>query len=88
MQEDADHGISHENVKSELQSTFGVSEEEFVGMNCLNPDFLSYQLDKSRQNLGLETIDLVSLHNPENFLNKDGLLQADLYEMIGRAFER
>jgi aryl-alcohol dehydrogenase-like predicted oxidoreductase len=34
-------------------------------MHCISPTFLDDQLDRSRQNLQLETIDLLYLHNPE-----------------------
>ena len=33
-------------------------------MHCLNPLFLAAQFEQSRTNLGLETIDLLYLHNP------------------------
>lgn len=33
------------------------------GMHCMNPAFLDDQLNQSRRNLGLETIDLMYLHN-------------------------
>lgn len=35
------------------------------GMHSMAPDFLSHQIDRSRENLGLETIDVFYLHNPE-----------------------
>jgi aryl-alcohol dehydrogenase-like predicted oxidoreductase len=43
-----------------------LSEEEFVaGCHAMPPRFLADQLERSRANLGLETIDLFYLHNPE-----------------------
>src|SRR5206468_8272206 len=40
--------------------------EELAGhMHCIAPAFLENQLERSRNNLGLETIDLYYLHNPE-----------------------
>lgn len=86
VQEDADFGVSFDKVKSEAIEKLGVKQEEFFGQNCLNPKFLAYQLEKSRANLGLETIDLVNLHNPENLLPYfDGKKQA-MYEIVGQAF--
>ena len=38
------------------------------GMHCLAPKFLANQIERSRSNLGLETIDLFYLHNPESQL--------------------
>lgn len=36
-----------------------------ANMHCMAPDFLSHQIDRSLANLGLETIDVFYLHNPE-----------------------
>ena len=38
------------------------------GMHCMAPNYLHDQLGRSRKNLGLETIDLFYLHNPETQL--------------------
>jgi len=35
------------------------------GMHCMAPRFLADQLERSRRNLGLETIDVFYVHNPE-----------------------
>jgi aryl-alcohol dehydrogenase-like predicted oxidoreductase len=37
-------------------------------MHCIAPDFLSFQIESSLENLGLETIDVYYLHNPETQL--------------------
>ncbi len=43
--------------------------EEIAGqMHAIAPDFLTDQIDRSLQNLGLETIDVFYLHNPETQL--------------------
>jgi len=39
------------------------------GMHSMVPDFLADQIDRSRANLGLATIDVFYLHNPETQLN-------------------
>lgn len=40
--------------------------EEFVGgVHCLSTPFVMNQLETSRRNLGLETIDIYFIHNPE-----------------------
>lgn len=42
----------------------GVRRDEiFSGCNCMSPAFLGDQLERSRQSLGLATIDLLYLHN-------------------------
>ena len=38
------------------------------GMHCMAPNYLHDQIERSRKNLGLETIDLFYLHNPETQL--------------------
>ena len=38
------------------------------GMHCMAPSYLADQLERSRQNLGLSTIDVFYLHNPESQL--------------------
>jgi len=36
------------------------------GMHCMAPAYLENQLERSRRNLGLETIDVFYVHNPES----------------------
>jgi aryl-alcohol dehydrogenase-like predicted oxidoreductase len=38
------------------------------GMHCMAPGYLENQIERSRQNLGLETIDVFYVHNPESQL--------------------
>lgn len=38
------------------------------GMHCIAPAYLENQMERSRKNLGLETIDVFYLHNPESQL--------------------
>lgn len=38
------------------------------GMHCMAPPYLENQIERSRRNLGLETIDVFYLHNPESQL--------------------
>jgi len=38
------------------------------GMHCMSPVYLENQIERSRGNLGLETIDLFYIHNPESQL--------------------
>jgi aryl-alcohol dehydrogenase-like predicted oxidoreductase len=40
-------------------------EEVVGGVHCLAPRFLADQIERSRRNLGLDTIDVYYLHNPE-----------------------
>ena len=43
-------------------------EDIIRGMHSMAPDFLADQIDRSSANLGLETIDVFYLHNPETQL--------------------
>jgi aryl-alcohol dehydrogenase-like predicted oxidoreductase len=45
-------------------------DEVVDGMHCISPRFLSDQIDRSRRNLGVSTIDLYYLHNPETQLGE------------------
>ena len=45
-------------------------DEVVDGVHCLSPRFLSDQIDRSRRNLGVATIDLYHLHNPETQLGE------------------
>lgn len=40
-------------------------EDVAGGIHCMHPDFIEDQLNRSRENLDLDTIDLLYLHNPE-----------------------
>jgi aryl-alcohol dehydrogenase-like predicted oxidoreductase len=40
------------------------------GMHCMSASYLSDQLERSRRNLGLETIDVFYVHNPETQLGE------------------
>ena len=43
-------------------------EDIVAGVHCLAPDYLRDQIARSRRNLGLETLDLYYVHNPEQQL--------------------
>jgi len=45
-------------------------EDVVDGVHCLAPRFLADQIDRSRRNLGVATIDLYYLHNPETQLGE------------------
>jgi aryl-alcohol dehydrogenase-like predicted oxidoreductase len=64
----------------------GLAEEDVVGgKHCLAPTFLRDQLERSRSNLGIETIDVFYLHNPETQLQ---YVSDDVfYDRIRAAFE-
>jgi len=55
------------------------------GMHSIAPRYLENQIERSRRNLGLETIDLFYLHNPESQLADSS--PAVFRERLKRAFE-
>jgi aryl-alcohol dehydrogenase-like predicted oxidoreductase len=61
--------------------------EKVVGRtHSIDPDFLADQIDRSRANLGVDTIDVFYLHNPETQL---GFLSREEFDAaLGRAFGR
>jgi aryl-alcohol dehydrogenase-like predicted oxidoreductase len=64
-----------------------LTPEHVVGkMHSMDPDFLADQIERSRANLGVDTIDVFYLHNPETQL---GFLTRDEFdERLLRAFAR
>ncbi|HJX00454.1 MAG TPA: aldo/keto reductase [Terriglobales bacterium] len=62
-----------------------IPREEFVGgMHCMAPSFLHDQIQRSRQNLQMDTIDVFYLHNPEQQLGE--ISQEAFYDRLRRAF--
>jgi len=47
-------------------------EEVVAGCHVISPKYLENQIDTSRRNLGLETLDIYYLHNPETQLSQVG----------------
>src|ERR1035438_3520748 len=59
-------------------------EDVFQGMHSMAPHFLTDQIERSRANLGVDTIDVFYLHNPETQLG--GRTPAELDAAIRGAF--
>lgn len=75
-----------EYVRREFIETEILHPDEIVaGGHCLAPRFLRYCLAKSRQNLGLRTIDIYYLHNPGQQLGS--VEYEELLRRIRAAFE-
>jgi uncharacterized protein YyaL (SSP411 family)/aryl-alcohol dehydrogenase-like predicted oxidoreductase len=61
--------------------------------HCIHPDFLADQLQRSMDRLGVETLDVCLLHNPEYFLSYGGgdnpinEIQDEFYRRIREAFQ-
>ncbi len=61
-------------------------EDLAQGQHCIAPEFLDDQLDQSLENLGLETLDLYYVHNPETQLAVRS--REDVYDQLEDAFVR
>jgi aryl-alcohol dehydrogenase-like predicted oxidoreductase len=59
-------------------------EDVVADAHCLAPGYLANQIERSRANLGLETIDVYYLHNPEQQL--DAITHEQLAERLRAAF--
>jgi aryl-alcohol dehydrogenase-like predicted oxidoreductase len=59
--------------------------EIFNGSHCMAPSYLEHQLNQSLQNLGLDSIDVYYIHNPEGQLG--GVLPEQFSRRIHAAFE-
>jgi aryl-alcohol dehydrogenase-like predicted oxidoreductase len=57
-----------------------------AGSHCMTPRYLENQLQQSLENLGLDTVDVYYVHNPETQLQEVSADEFD--ERLGRAFEQ
>jgi aryl-alcohol dehydrogenase-like predicted oxidoreductase len=71
-------------VREYLESGIIDPKELVGGMHCISPNYLNNQIDRSRRNLGLQTIDLFYLHNPETQLAE--VTREVFRERLKRAF--
>lgn len=68
-----------------LESGLVQPDDVAAGCHVMSPEYLADQIDVSRRNLGLETIDLYYIHNPETQLER-GTREA-FYRRLRGAFE-
>ncbi|NLV11349.1 aldo/keto reductase [Halomicrobium mukohataei] len=74
-------------VRSEYLDTGIVDSDDLVrGHHCIAPAFIEDQLDRSLENLGVDTIDLYYVHNPETQLEANS--RAAVYDQLEATFER
>lgn len=71
--------------KTYLQSGILKPEDVAQGCHAMSPSYLEDQLNRSLANLGLETIDIYYLHNPETQLEE--LEHSAFLDRMRRAFE-
>jgi aryl-alcohol dehydrogenase-like predicted oxidoreductase len=70
-----------------FQTEYGriVGGEDVIGSHCMTPAYIDHELQRSRANLGLETIDVYFVHNPESQVDVVG--EDAFYARIRTAFE-
>ena len=61
------------------------AEDVAAGCHVISPKYLANQIEVSRRNLGVETIDIYYLHNPETQLN--AVSREEFYPRLRTAFE-
>lgn len=61
-----------------------ITADEIVDGHCLSPRFIRSQIEQSRRNLGVETIDIYYIHNPESQLESIG--RTEFRDRLRRAF--
>ncbi len=54
------------------------------GGHCMTPAYLKHEVEQSRKNLGVETIDLYYVHNPETQLGE--MDEREFYTRLAKAF--
>ena len=74
-----------EYIREEYVENGLVPPNETVQANCMAPEFLRSQVRKSLENLGIDSIDLYYVHNPEKHLREASSEQ--LEGRLRRAFE-
>ncbi|WP_122089632.1 aldo/keto reductase [Halalkalicoccus subterraneus] len=74
-------------VREEYVDPGIVAREELArGSHCIAPDFIEDQLDRSLENLGIGTVDLYYVHNPETQL--EARSREAVYDQLEETFAR
>jgi aryl-alcohol dehydrogenase-like predicted oxidoreductase len=62
-----------------------ITPADFVaGCHCMTPKYIRHEVDQSRQNFGVETIDVYYVHNPETQMPEVG--EDEFYKRLTAAF--
>lgn len=83
-------GEPRRDVRRYFEETFvapGIADfsDLVAGSHCMTPRYLEHQINQSLKNLGLETLDVYYVHNPETQLRE--VARAEFDERIRLAFE-
>ena len=88
---DSEPPAGQEGVRAYVEETFvgpGVADwsDIVAGSHCMTPRYLAHQIEQSRRNLGVESIDVYYIHNPET---QAGVVARDEFEKrLRAAFEQ
>jgi aryl-alcohol dehydrogenase-like predicted oxidoreductase len=75
-------------VESQFVATGIVRDDDIAqGCHAMTPDYIRHQSQQSRANLGLETIDVYYLHNPETQLRERDIDREEFTTRMRAAFE-
>jgi aryl-alcohol dehydrogenase-like predicted oxidoreductase len=72
-------------IKENLIETGAARPDDIVDSHCMSRSYLEHQLSRSLQNLGVQTIDVYYIHNPETQL--DGVSRDEFIRRLRAAFE-
>jgi aryl-alcohol dehydrogenase-like predicted oxidoreductase len=72
-------------IKENLIETGAARAEDIVDSHCMSPSYLENQLTRSLENLGVDTIDVYYIHNPETQL--DAVSRDEFLNRLRAAFE-
>lgn len=83
---DCDEADADAWFEAEYTQSGVLAKGDVLSGHSLAPAYLLHELARSRANLGLSTLDVLFLHNPEHQLEW-GVPEAEFYHRIERAFE-
>ncbi|QOY53163.1 aldo/keto reductase [Candidatus Sulfurimonas baltica] len=69
-----------------IEKNLATKDDIEVDQHCMTPDFLEYSCRRSLVNLGVESLDIYYLHNPEMQLIKLG--EKEFYKLVEKIFTR
>ena len=86
---DSQPPAGHEAVREYFLETFArtgvaTTSDVVAGSHCMTPRYLAHQISQSLRNMGLETIDVYYVHNPETQLQ--AIPPEKFYPRLGLAF--
>jgi len=69
-----------------IESKLAAKDDIELDQHCMTPDYLEWSCKRSLENLGIDSLDIYYLHNPEMQLSKLG--EKEFYKQIEKIFTR